>query len=459
MIDRNQFRPALTPGVGGVGEEERRRRKRRLTIPEAEVEFGASVDFSQVPLGAIIEVEEGENGVGPTFRALGVPATTEAQVEAEIEAELIGLEGELPTLPTVAPEDVPVLLGTEALPITQEDITQAIQAIFPELLEEPVSFIEPEALEEIEPTPETAIQRLEQRAEEDTQGFLRTIFEAGRGPETELLLTRMFGQTLEEVTQFFTPTFEELEEAVKEAFPGRTVDEVLEMADTDLPGFIDKLRKGGSTAGKRLLLKRMGFTQAPSVMEPGDYAVRGGIMDVWPPGDSGPVRLDFFGDVLDGARRFDPASQRTTEKLKTIDLAPVSEVILDEAAITRFRQNYRVEFGAAGTDDPLYEAVSAGRKHAGIEHWLPFFHEDLETLFNYMPEATICLDDQVTPSRLSRWEGITDQYDNRREAMTSKKRLDTVYKPAPPGLLYLDDAAWDAAVAGHRVVQFHPLPQ
>ena len=79
--------------------------------------------------------------------------------------------------------------------------------------------------------------------------------------------------------------------------------------------------------------------------------------------------------MLDGARRFDPATQRTTEKLDLVELAPVSEVILDEAAITRFRQNYRLEFGAAGTDDPLYEAISAGRKHQGAEHWLPFFHE------------------------------------------------------------------------------------
>jgi transcription-repair coupling factor (superfamily II helicase) len=100
----------------------------------------------------------------------------------------------------------------------------------------------------------------------------------------------------------------------------------------------------------------MGFVQTPTVTEPGDYAVRGGIIDVWPPGESAPVRLDLFGDILDGARRFDAATQRTTETLKRVELAPVSEVILDEAAITRFRQNYRIEFGAAGTDDPLYEA-------------------------------------------------------------------------------------------------------
>ena len=210
----------------------------------------------------------------------------------------------------------------------------------------------------------------------------------------------------------------------------------------------------------RNFLVRMGFTQSPTVMEPGDYAIRGGIIDIYSPGQAGPIRLDLFGDVLDGARRFDPASQRTVEKLELIELAPVSEVILDEAAITRFRQNYRIEFGAAGTDDPLYEAVSAGRKHQGVEHWLPFFHDKLETLFDYLPHATVTLDDQVTPARLSRWETIEDQYENRKLAMQAKGRIDTVYKPCPPGLLYLDDTAWETALSGEqRVIQLHPLAQ
>ena len=209
----------------------------------------------------------------------------------------------------------------------------------------------------------------------------------------------------------------------------------------------------------RNFLVRMGFVQTPTVMEPGDYAIRGGIIDVFPPGQSGPVRMDLYGDGLDGARRFDPATQRTIEKLDLVELAPVSEVILDEAAITRFRQNYRIEFGAAGTDDPLYEAVSAGRKHQGIEHWLPFFHIKLETLFDYLPQATVTLDHQVTPARLSRWETIEDQYENRKIAMQTKGRIDSVYKPAPPGLLYLDDASWEQALGEQRVIQLHPLPQ
>ena len=239
--------------------------------------------------------------------------------------------------------------------------------------------------------------------------------------------------------------------AVTQRLPSRDI--------VNASAFTARVGERVNEAALRNYLVRMGFTQTPNVSEPGDYAIRGGIIDIYPPGKGGPVRLDLFGDVLDAARRFDAASQRTIEKLDRIELAPVSEVILDEASITRFRQNYRIEFGAAGTDDPLYEAVSAGRKHAGMEHWLPYFHDRLETLFDYLPDASVMLDDQSTPVRLSRWEGIEDQYDSRAEAMKRKDRLDSVYKPCPPHLLYLDDKAWEAAISALRVIQLVALPQ
>ncbi|MEM9852244.1 MAG: transcription-repair coupling factor, partial [Pseudomonadota bacterium] len=209
----------------------------------------------------------------------------------------------------------------------------------------------------------------------------------------------------------------------------------------------------------RAFFARMGFVQAPTVTEPGDYAVRGGLIDVYPPGATGPVRLDLFGDTLDGARRFDPVTQRTVEKLKRVEFAPVSEVILDEDAIQRFRQTYRAEFGAAGTDDPLYEAVSAGRKHAGVEHWLSFFHDRLETVFDYLPGATVFFDDKADAARAARWDSIADAYDARDEALKSKARLDSVYKPAAPGGLYLDEAAFTAATAGFAVKELSVLPR
>ena len=213
-------------------------------------------------------------------------------------------------------------------------------------------------------------------------------------------------------------------------------------------------------AALRDFLVRMGFVQSATVSEPGDYALRGGIVDIYPPGHDGPVRLDFFGDVLDGARRFDPVTQRTTSTLDLVELAPVSEVILDEASIRRFRQNYRIEFGAAGTDDPLYESISAGRKQAGMEHWLPFFHDRLETLFDYLPDVPVLMDDQLSAARQSRLEGIEDQYQARCHALEQKQNMgSSVYKPIPPGLLYLNDEAWEVALMGRRQVRFHPLQQ
>ena len=209
----------------------------------------------------------------------------------------------------------------------------------------------------------------------------------------------------------------------------------------------------------RSYLVRMGFNQAPTVTEPGDHAIRGGLIDIYPPGSSGPIRLDLFGDVLDGARRFEAATQRTIEKINRIELAPVSEVILDEESIQRFRSKYRHTFGAAGNDDPLYEAVSAGRKHQGLEHWLPFFHDHLDTLFDYLPNAPVVLDDQVTPSHHARWTSIEDQYETRHAALSEKSHLGTVYKPVEPALLYLDEGSWNAALENRAVRQLSPLPQ
>ena len=187
----------------------------------------------------------------------------------------------------------------------------------------------------------------------------------------------------------------------------------------------------------RAYFSKMGFVQTPTVTEPGDYAIRGGIIDVFPPGEVGPVRMDLFGDELESARRFDPVTQRTVENLDRIEFAPVSEVILDDVSINRFRNNYRKEFGSAGLDDPLYEAISAGRKHQGYEHWAPYFHEGMETIFDHLPNAVIFMDENIERIHNSRWDGINDQYEARLEALNSKNRLETVYKPIKPELFYI----------------------
>ncbi|WP_246026736.1 transcription-repair coupling factor [Paracoccus luteus] len=208
----------------------------------------------------------------------------------------------------------------------------------------------------------------------------------------------------------------------------------------------------------RAFLVRVGFAQSPTVTEPGDYAVRGGIIDIYPPGPGGPVRLDLFGDVLDGIRRFDADSQRSLGALDRVEIAPMSEVILDDDAIARFRQNYRAEYGG-GANDPLYESVSAGQKTAGMEHWLPWFHDRLDSLFDYLPGASVVLDDHLEQHRASRWHTITEQFDARREAMGRRGGGDSVYRPVAPLALFADEGEWNRWLGAHRVIRLSVLAQ
>lgn len=212
-------------------------------------------------------------------------------------------------------------------------------------------------------------------------------------------------------------------------------------------------------AALREFLNRTGFVQEPTVAEPGDYAVRGGIIDIFSPGEGGPVRLDLFGDVLEVARRFDAVTQRTVAQLSAIELAPVSEIILEETSISSFRRSYRLEFGTGGSSDPLYEAISSGRRHSGVEHCLPFFYERLDTIFDYLPDAAITLDDRMSAVHEARWESVNVQYEARKEARLAVREMDSIYKPVPPGLLYLDEAAWHAATSGRKILQLAVSPQ
>ncbi|MDT8343824.1 MAG: transcription-repair coupling factor, partial [Thermohalobaculum sp.] len=209
-------------------------------------------------------------------------------------------------------------------------------------------------------------------------------------------------------------------------------------------------------AGLTGWLARMGFNRASTVMEHGDFAVRGGIIDIFPPGADYPVRLDFFGDVMESARRFDTETQRTVEKIGRVDLAPAAEIVLDDASIQRFRARYRELFGAPRLDDPLYAAVSEGRKHQGMEHWVALFHEGMETLFDYLPGAPVTLDHQVPEALGARRETIRDHYQARVETGEAAARGESPYRPCPPDMLYLDEAGWNAALAGRPVRHFSP---
>ena len=224
-------------------------------------------------------------------------------------------------------------------------------------------------------------------------------------------------------------------------------------------GRVLELGAGGRVPLDRLqsFFRNNGYVRTDTVREPGEFAVRGGIVDLWPAGAAQPVRLDFFGDTLESLRSFDPLTQRSTGTLDRFVLRPVSEVLLDDAAIQCFRTRYRAAFGASGSDDPLYEGVSAGRRQAGMEHWLPFYYETLETLFDYLPGAAVSLDYQLAEARAHRLEAIADFYEARRSISGAMRGTAPLYRPVKPEQMFLDEADWREALGGRAVVQLSPF--
>jgi transcription-repair coupling factor (superfamily II helicase) len=191
-------------------------------------------------------------------------------------------------------------------------------------------------------------------------------------------------------------------------------------------------------------LNALGYQRSDTVAEHGEYAVRGSLIDVYPAGESQALRLDFFGDEIESLRRFDPADQRSTDKAGAFTLMPASEALLDEETIKRFRSRYREKFGAASTQDPLYQALSEGRRMAGMEHWLPLLEERLETLFDHLGENDLILRDSAADKALeARREAVDDYYQNRVRAMEAEPGS---YRPLAPETLYLPKDEWLALV-------------
>jgi transcription-repair coupling factor (superfamily II helicase) len=204
-------------------------------------------------------------------------------------------------------------------------------------------------------------------------------------------------------------------------------------------------------------LNALGYQRADTVAEHGEYAVRGSLIDVFPAGEELALRLDFFGDEIDSLRRFDPADQRSTDKADGFTLMPASEALLDEESIKRFRAGYREDFGATATQDPLYQALSDGRRMAGMEHWLPLLEDKLSTLFDHLGENDLILRDSGADAALqARLDAVEDYYQNRVRALQSEPGS---YRPLKPDALYVLKDQWDSIVAGRAMHLASPFPE
>jgi transcription-repair coupling factor (superfamily II helicase) len=203
------------------------------------------------------------------------------------------------------------------------------------------------------------------------------------------------------------------------------------------------------------LLQRQGYVRTDTVVDTGEFAVRGSIFDVFPAGLEQGLRLDFFGDELESLRLFDPSTQRTTGTVESHLLLPASEALIDDETVKRFRSRYRELFGAHATQDPLYQAVSEGRRLAGMEHWLPLFEERMATLFDHLEtDDLVVIDAGAISSGEERLADIEDYHRQRRE--TAGQAAGS-YRPLPPDALYLAASDWRKTLEErpvHRAVIF-----
>jgi len=202
------------------------------------------------------------------------------------------------------------------------------------------------------------------------------------------------------------------------------------------------------------LLIANGYTRTDTVMEPGEFATRGGIFDLYPAGEGEPLRLDLFGDEVDNIRYFDPVTQRSTKKATQLVLRPVAEFSLDPEAISRFRSGWRDAFGPGAATDPIYEHVSDGRRFPGMEHWISLFHQGMDTLFDYLGPVSVSMDYQVPEMLTARLEMIADHFEARK---MPTREGEVPYRPLAPHRLYLDLAEWNGWLAKGPCVTFSPF--
>ena len=220
-----------------------------------------------------------------------------------------------------------------------------------------------------------------------------------------------------------------------------------------------KIRVGESIPMEKLKihLVEIGYEQASSVMQKCEFAMRGGIIDIFPANEDNPVRLDFFGDTIDQIKIFDPITQLTIDHTKNITLVPANEILLNKVSIQNFRREYRLTLGALGASDPVYEAISAGRAYLGFEHWLPLFHTELHTFVDYLPGIPVSIDSRVEIEIEKRWEFIKEQYQNRVYSSDKTDNVHSTYNPLNPEFLYIKPERWPSLLSKRDIYSISAL--
>ncbi|MDX2082570.1 MAG: hypothetical protein SFV53_01090, partial [Rickettsiales bacterium] len=205
-----------------------------------------------------------------------------------------------------------------------------------------------------------------------------------------------------------------------------------------------------------------GYERQACANNVGEFAVRGGLIDIVmeQAADLIGYRIDFFGDEIESIKVFDPITQITNENVKSLQILPASEVILNQKTVESFRQKYRQEFGASSisVDDQLYLAISQMRGYSGMEHWLPFFYqENLVSFFDYLKKPVIFFSDKIFALALQRQKLISEYYQAR--VAEQKIKDGAIYNPITPNLLYFSADELKENLAKNITIQFNQFDE
>jgi len=178
-----------------------------------------------------------------------------------------------------------------------------------------------------------------------------------------------------------------------------------------------KINQQLNTVDFRRKLEASGYINVSEVMEHGEFAIRGSIIDLWPASSTVPYRIDLFDDEIETIRCFDPQSQRSDNKVKSVELLPAREFPSDEAGIKKFRERYREMLSGDPLNSIIYKSVSDGIMPSGIEYYLPVFyeHDELNTLFDYLPNSSLYITPLELKQQLEVFETeVKQRYEQRR---------------------------------------------
>jgi transcription-repair coupling factor (superfamily II helicase) len=204
-----------------------------------------------------------------------------------------------------------------------------------------------------------------------------------------------------------------------------------------------ELRRGEALALEpfRQRLIEAGYASVSQVVSPGEFAVRGSLLDVFPMGAAAPLRIDLFDDEIEAIRRFDPDTQRSLDVLERVQLLPAREVPLDAQAVKDFRRRYRTRFEGDPNRSAIYRGVGEGLAPAGVEFYQPLFFESTATLLDYLPPDAVIVQDAALPRAvLKAWQDVGGRYEDRRH---------DIERPVlRPSELFLEPDELEARLAG-----------